>query len=53
MPNPRRRQGFCNLLMTKVDGSIVLDPPVASCCVIELDEDGATAIRDAVTVWLG
>lgn len=46
-------RGFCNLRMTKVDGSIVLDPHLTGSCVIELDEDSATAVRDTITDWLG
>jgi hypothetical protein len=45
--------GFCNLRLTKVGGNIVLDPHVAGCCVIELDEDQATAVRNTLTEWLG
>ncbi|HWR48051.1 MAG TPA: hypothetical protein VN327_10640, partial [Pseudonocardiaceae bacterium] len=32
---------------------IVLDPHVAGCCVIELDEDQAIAVRNTLTQWLG
>lgn len=46
-------RGFCNLRMTKVDGRIVLDPHVTGSCVIEFDEDSATAMRDTITDWLG
>ncbi|MGH3770464.1 MAG: hypothetical protein ACRDRW_03545 [Pseudonocardiaceae bacterium] len=45
--------GFCNLQLRKVDGTIVLDPHVAGCCVIVLDEDEATAVRNTLTEWLG
>jgi hypothetical protein len=45
-------RGFCNLRLTKVGDSIVLDPHVADCCVIELDKDQATAVRDTLTEWL-
>ncbi len=45
---------FCNLLMTKEeDGTIVLDPHVASCCVLRLDEKAAIAIFDTLGEWLG
>jgi hypothetical protein len=46
-------RGFCNLRLTKVGGNIVLDPHVAGCCVIELDQDQATAVRNTLTEWLG
>ena len=45
---------FCNLLMTKEDdGIIVLDPHVANCCVLRLDEEAATAIFNTLGQWLG
>jgi hypothetical protein len=44
--------GFCNLRLTKVNGTIVLDPHVAGCCVIVLEEDQATAVRNTLTEWL-
>ena len=46
-------RGFCNLLMTKADGTIVLDPHSTGACVIVLDETAATAVRDVLTEWLG
>lgn len=45
-------RGFANLLVTRVDGRIVLDPHAVG-CVIELDEDEATALRDQLSEWLG
>ena len=44
---------FTNLLVTKRDGMIVLDPHVGGSCVIRLGEDGATALRNTLTEWLG
>jgi hypothetical protein len=44
---------FTNLLVTKRDGTIVLDPHVDGSCVIRLGEDGATTLRNALTEWLG
>ncbi len=44
---------FTNLLVTKRDGTIVLDPHVDGSCVIRLGEDGATALRNTLTEWLG
>jgi hypothetical protein len=45
--------GFTNLVATKRDGTIVLDPHVTGQCVLTLAEDGAIALRDALTEWLG
>jgi hypothetical protein len=45
--------GFCNLVVSKVDGEIQLDPHADGSCVLTLDEDAATALRDALTEWLG
>ncbi len=45
--------GFTNLLVSKRDGVIVLDPHVDCSCVISLDENGAAALRDTLTEWLG
>lgn len=45
-------RGFTNLVMTRRDRVIVLDPH-ATGCVIELDEAEATALRDTLTEWLG
>ncbi len=46
-------RGFCNLRMSKINGEIVLDPHVDGGCVIALDENGALAMRDTLTEWLG
>ncbi|MGH3889447.1 MAG: hypothetical protein ACRDSZ_23285 [Pseudonocardiaceae bacterium] len=46
-------KGFCNLRMTKLGDTIVLDPHVDGSCVIWLDEDEARAVRDKLTEWLG
>jgi hypothetical protein len=45
--------GFTNLLVSKRDGTIVLDPHATGCCVISLDEESATMLRDLLTQWLG
>lgn len=45
--------GFTNLLVTKEDGIIVLNPHVANCCVLKLDERAATALHNILTEWLG
>jgi hypothetical protein len=46
-------RGFTNLVVSKRHGEIELDPHVDRSCVILLDESGATALRDALTEWLG
>jgi hypothetical protein len=45
--------GLTNLVVSKRDGEIELDPHVDRSCVITLDEPGATVLRDALTEWLG
>jgi hypothetical protein len=45
--------GFTNLMVSKRDGAIVLDPHVAGACVITLDEVAATALFDLLGEWLG
>jgi hypothetical protein len=40
-------------MVSKRDGTIVLDPHVAGSCVIFLDQDGAAALCDTLTEWLG
>jgi hypothetical protein len=45
--------GFTNLLISKRGGTIVFDPHVDGSCVISLDEDAATELRDTLTEWLG
>ncbi|MGB8198493.1 MAG: hypothetical protein WCF33_02155 [Pseudonocardiaceae bacterium] len=41
-----------NLMVSKRDGTIVLDPQVTGSCVISLDEEGARTLCDLLTVWL-
>jgi hypothetical protein len=45
--------GFTNLLLTKEDGIIVLNPHIANCCVLRLDEQAATALLGILAEWLG
>jgi len=45
--------GFTNLLVTKEDGVIVLNPHVANCCVLRLDEHAARALLGILGEWLG
>jgi hypothetical protein len=43
---------FTNLVVSKRDGEIVLDPHVPGACVIILDEDAATALFEVLRTWL-
>jgi hypothetical protein len=45
--------GFTNLLVTKENGIIVLNPHVANCCVLRLDEKAARALLGILVEWLG
>jgi hypothetical protein len=45
--------GFTNLVATKRDGSIELDPHATGSCVIVLDEAAATTLFDVLGQWLG
>jgi hypothetical protein len=46
--------GFTNLVVTKRrDGDVELDPHVAGCCLVRLDEDGARVLSEALQEWLG
>ncbi len=45
--------GFTNLLVTKENEIIVLNPHVANCCVLRLDEHAARALLDILGEWLG
>jgi hypothetical protein len=45
--------GYTNLMVSKRDGVIVFDPHVTGSCVISLDENAATTLRDTLTKWLG
>ncbi|HEX4099427.1 MAG TPA: hypothetical protein VHY21_02630 [Pseudonocardiaceae bacterium] len=46
-------RGFTNLVATKRDAVIELDPHVTAQCVLTLAEDAATELRDALTEFLG
>ena len=41
------------MVLSKRNGTIVLDPHAIGACVITLDEDGAVAVRDTLIEWLG
>ena len=45
--------GFTNLLVTKDGGVIVLNPHLANCCVLRLNEQAATALHSILGEWLG
>lgn len=45
--------GFTNLLVTKEASIIVLNPHVANCCVLRLDEQAASALHEVLGEWLG
>jgi hypothetical protein len=44
--------GFTNLVVTKHDQIIEIDPHVTGACVIRLEQHEARALRDALTQWL-
>ena len=45
--------GFTNLLVTKENEIIVLNPHIGNCCVLRLDEQAATALLAIIQEWLG
>lgn len=45
--------GYTNLLVSKRNGSVELDPHVTGSCVIRLDEDGTRTLCEVLTEWLG
>jgi hypothetical protein len=45
--------GFANLVVTKLHGTIELDPHVDRGCVILLDESAARVLSAALVEWLG
>ena len=49
----RGPRGFTNLVVSKRDATIVLDPHVDGSCVICLDQDAATALCETLAEWLG
>ncbi|MGH3718190.1 MAG: hypothetical protein ACRDRI_04975 [Pseudonocardiaceae bacterium] len=44
---------YADLMVSKRDGTIVLDPRITGSCVMSLDEHGAAKLRDLLTEWLG
>jgi len=49
----RNTPGFTNLVVSKANNMIKLDCHATGACVIWFDEDGAIALRDLFTEWLG
>ena len=45
--------GFANLMVSVQGGSIVFDPHVTGACVITINKESATTLRDLLTEWLG
>jgi hypothetical protein len=45
--------GFTNLVVSKRNGEIELDPHLDGSCKLTLSENEACALRDALTEWLG
>jgi hypothetical protein len=45
--------GFTNLLVTKEHGVIVLNPHLANCCVLRLDEQAGRTLMGILNEWLG
>jgi len=43
---------FSHLTVSKYDGTIVFDPRIPGACVMSVDEEGATKLRDLLTAWL-
>ena len=41
-----------HLVMHKLDGEIEFDPHAVGACVLRLDEQAATQLRDQLTEWL-
>jgi hypothetical protein len=48
-PAPRR---FCNIVVTKDEGEIAMDPHVTGTCVLIFNEGEASALRDLLVEWL-
>lgn len=46
-------RGFTNLVVSRHDGGIVLDPHAVGACVISLDGPGALELFEALRDWFG
>jgi hypothetical protein len=45
--------GVTNLLVTRENGVIVLNPHIANCCMLRLNHQAATSLRNILDEWLG
>jgi hypothetical protein len=45
--------GFTNLVVSKRNGQIELNPHADGSCLLTLSEDEACALRDVLIEWLG
>lgn len=45
--------GFTNLLITKENGCIVLNPHLENCCVLRIEEQAARTLHNIFGEWLG
>jgi hypothetical protein len=45
--------GFTNLVVTKRDNTIELDPHATGRCLLTLDEDAARVLHQTLGEWLG
>lgn len=45
-------RGFCDLVVTKINGEIALNPHVDNSCVLILDEVAAITLHQALREWL-
>jgi hypothetical protein len=46
-------RGFTNLVVTRRDGDIELDPHATGACVVRLDRSGARDLYEMLTEWFG
>jgi hypothetical protein len=45
--------GFTNLVVTKRDGTLVLDPHATGQCLLTLDKDAARELYETLGQWFG
>ncbi|MGH3873831.1 MAG: hypothetical protein ACRDSR_20400 [Pseudonocardiaceae bacterium] len=50
---PGVANGFANLVVSRRNGCIELDPHATGSCTLTLADDDACELRDALTGWLG
>lgn len=46
-------RGFTNLVVTRRDGEVELDPHAVGACVVRLNDDAARVLSEALVEWLG